>query len=140
MEKPNNPPSKEDQSKAVGCLIFIGIFIALFCYFYFGESEPYGKKITKEEFGKDWPFTVDAGYVNCYDSEVTFETNGKVYALNGTAKTRMPDSPPIEEIWAWDLESQKEQLEMGFSKESVERGKVRKTVHHIIKIGKEICE
>ena len=46
--------------------------------------------ITKQRFGAGWPFTVDEGILRCKGSlgigAVTFEANGKVYALNALAE------------------------------------------------------
>ncbi len=45
------------------------------------------KKISKEDYGKDWPVSVDEGTVKCIDGTyVVFEAQGKVYAVNDTAK------------------------------------------------------
>jgi hypothetical protein len=60
-------------------------------------------RITKQEFGTKWPFTVDEGTLACKGKssfgEVIFTANGKTYAINGTAKgTKKYLS--IDEIWA----------------------------------------
>ena len=58
--------------------------------------------ITREEYGDDWPFTVDSGTLSCWDDplsdriEVTFDTgDGIEYALNGSAKDAGP--PELDE-------------------------------------------
>ena len=42
--------------------------------------------------GAKWPFTVESGTLKCDGKagvgDVTFETSGKVYAVNGTARSR----------------------------------------------------
>jgi len=66
---------------------------------------PNARYLTRADFGKDWPLTVDSGVVHCTKgSAVTFETGGDTYAVNGTARGFMEqegweditDSP----IWA----------------------------------------
>lgn len=42
--------------------------------------------LTKTQYGKNWPFLVKAGVLQCRNSEdVVFQTDGKVYAINGAA-------------------------------------------------------
>ena len=43
-------------------------------------------ELTAQQLGDRWPFTVDAGIVRCAGSAVTFEADGVIYALNGTAR------------------------------------------------------
>lgn len=57
-----------------------------------------GKRVTAEEFGQDWPFSVNEGSVNCEgNSALTFTSRGTVYALNGnaTAYLKAADLAPI---------------------------------------------
>lgn len=63
------------------------------------------EEITKQEFGPAWAFTVDEGVLSCRGSkgigEVLFTANGKIYAVNGTAKgTKKYIS--IDDVWAPD--------------------------------------
>lgn len=63
------------------------------------------RKITKREFGPEWPFTFDAAVLVAKGSngmgEVFVETAGKKYAVNGPAKqTRKYRA--LEEVWAYD--------------------------------------
>jgi len=45
------------------------------------------KKITKADYGSDWPVSVEEGTVKCIDGTyVVFEALGKVYAVNDSAK------------------------------------------------------
>ena len=48
-----------------------------------------------------WPFTVDRGVLGCtkppYPGEVTFNAEGKVYGLNGTALDQ--GLPQVDPIW-----------------------------------------
>jgi hypothetical protein len=61
--------------------------------------------ITREEYGKAWPFTVDegilAGKPGALLPEVTFTTGGKTYYVNGIAKQKGVYSD-LAEIWADD--------------------------------------
>jgi hypothetical protein len=62
-------------------------------------------KITKQELGKDWAFTVDDGVLACDGKNgvgaVTFTSGGKTYALNGAAKAGNKYEP-VDSIWAED--------------------------------------
>ena len=67
------------------------------------KLSPNETKISKQEFGNDWPFTVDEGILACKGSggvgEVVFTANGASYAVNGVAKGTKKYRP-IEEVWA----------------------------------------
>jgi hypothetical protein len=62
-------------------------------------------KITKQDLGNDWAFTVDEGVLGCDGKNgvgaVTFTSGGKTYALNGVAK-QTNKYEPIDSIWAED--------------------------------------
>jgi hypothetical protein len=59
------------------------------------------ERISRADFGNDWPFTVEEGTLGCDDSQggpaVTFEAAGTVYGVNGFAKTY--GYKDIEPIW-----------------------------------------
>jgi hypothetical protein len=55
--------------------------------------------VTARQFGNDWPLTVRSGTLRCDDDAVLFETGGRSYAVNGTAKT-LTGHPDIRPIWA----------------------------------------
>lgn len=73
-----------------------------------------GCPITREQFGEEWPFTVESGVLGCGAVEgspgvgsVVFEADGSggtFYAINGTAKGLADEQGwhPLEEIWADD--------------------------------------
>jgi Protein of unknown function (DUF2511) len=42
-------------------------------------------KITKKDFGDEWPFTVNEGILECRANAVLFTTQGITYAINGRA-------------------------------------------------------
>nr|WP_314496849.1 DUF2511 domain-containing protein [uncultured Chryseobacterium sp.] len=66
-------------------------------------------KFTKQNYIGKWPFSVDEIEVYCsgYSEVYCTASNGKTYALNGTAKGASHDNPRIskvEEIWLNDPE------------------------------------
>jgi hypothetical protein len=68
------------------------------------ETQTSGLSVSREEFGGDWPLTVDEGTLNCEGAAevgaVTFTApNGVTYAVNGLAigQDRWPE---IDAIWA----------------------------------------
>lgn len=70
-----------------------------------GEVNSSELPVSKEEFGDSWPLTVDSGYLECWKhNAVIFHSNGKTYAVNGTAIgwRRSEGWRDIEEIWADD--------------------------------------
>ncbi|MGH3042597.1 MAG: DUF2511 domain-containing protein [Gaiellaceae bacterium] len=72
------------------------------------HPRPRSTRITRSEFGDDWPFTVEEAELRGAGSHgfgsVTIKVNGTEYALNGIAKGqhRFED---VELIWADDLET-----------------------------------
>lgn len=59
--------------------------------------------LTRDNFGADWPLTVDFGVVACADGSVTFRApDGTKYAVNGTAQAQHRALPKIDAIWADD--------------------------------------
>jgi hypothetical protein len=62
-----------------------------------------GFEVKREDYGKDWPFSVEKGVVDCVDrSAAIFKVGDKSYSLNGTAKGRGYAS--IDSIWLDDPE------------------------------------
>lgn len=61
--------------------------------------------MSRADFPGSWPLTVESGTLRCVGSggvgDVTFETGGRVYAVNGTAKSE-PGTVDIRPIWADD--------------------------------------
>jgi hypothetical protein len=68
-----------------------------------GGGKPKGF-VSASQLGNKWPLTVDEGTLDCepVDSSgaVTFEAEGKVYGVNGTALSL--DYPSIRPIWKKD--------------------------------------
>lgn len=55
-------------------------------------------EISREEYGENWPFTVDSGRLECWRGPAAvFVTDGTVYQLNGVAKQM--GHAPIDPIW-----------------------------------------
>lgn len=63
-------------------------------------------EISHSQMGKDWPFTVEKGTLRCASSMVTFEANGTIYALNGTASSRAANMGwrDVSPIWKENME------------------------------------
>ncbi len=60
-------------------------------------------RVTRAELGPAWPFTAEAGVLRCRETAdgaaVTFESEGKVYALNEPAKAAgHADVRPIRNV------------------------------------------
>ena len=80
------------------------------------EPDPYAKLrgepgfLSRADFGKQWPLTVEAGVVSCeplgantrLGSVIFMDPEGKRYAVNGTAIAHYPGLPVIDHIWAPD--------------------------------------
>ena len=65
-----------------------------------------GNTVSREDFGDEWPLTVDEGVIACevhgIAKPATFTSGGKTYALNGAASSR--GAADIDAIWANDPE------------------------------------
>ena len=87
----------------------------------FAQGNPI--KVTKAEYGKKWPFTINEGYIDCIGyQEVVFKTNQGIYALNETAKDTKDWKgdklwKDIDEIWAIDEVRTKDSMKSGLSRE-----------------------
>lgn len=66
-----------------------------------GDVEDDPAAVSRAEFGKAWPLTVDQGVLSCDGSGVIFTTpEGDEYGVNGTAKGL--GYPEIDPIWKED--------------------------------------
>jgi tetratricopeptide (TPR) repeat protein len=86
-------------------LSFIVLSVIIFVICRLLAPPPSGRKVTRAEFGEDWPFTVEEGYVDClYISDAVFRANGITYAINGTARSRAQERgyADIYSIWRDD--------------------------------------
>jgi hypothetical protein len=64
-------------------------------------------KVTRQDFGDKWPFTVNEGELGCKQTDIgqalLFKTGGVSYAINGTALTkRMGVDIHEGNVWAAD--------------------------------------
>lgn len=64
-------------------------------------SGPGWTTVRRADMPNEWPLTVESGILRCQGQAVTFDSDGKHYAVNGTAKSRQAGID-IEEIWAMD--------------------------------------
>lgn len=82
-----------------------------------GGGDPGGsRQVSGADFPGDWPLTVESGTLRCEGSggvgAVTFEAGGRVYAVNGTAKSKAGNLD-IASIWADDPQSAGLKEDMG---------------------------
>jgi hypothetical protein len=66
------------------------------------SDTPTSKEVSKLDYGRHWPLTVDSGTIRCEGSSgagsVLFDADdGTTYAVNGTAQAG--GGPEIDEIW-----------------------------------------
>lgn len=74
------------------------LFLSIFFVFSYGKVFGEGLEVSRSEFGDSWPFTVEAGVVDCVDGQAAvFKAEGKTYQLNGFARSR--GYAPIDPIW-----------------------------------------
>lgn len=125
MTEPTTPKeylARAGKTFARGMAKVFAVIIALFVIIWIGGSftggnstsnpqQPKSETISKEQFGKKWPLAVDKGIVKCLpigNGAVVFESGGKTYAVNGTAKGFATKQGffPIDEIWVTDPEFQ----------------------------------
>lgn len=59
--------------------------------------QPKGVFVSKEQYGEDWPFIVESGYVDCDRLASIFRHDGKIYTLNGGGKDW--GYLPLQNIW-----------------------------------------
>lgn len=76
----------------------LGAVVALTIHVCCGVPEPPNQReVTRQEFGEQWPFTVERGTLSCESSAVVFSVDGRSYAMNGTARGR--GYAAIDPIW-----------------------------------------
>jgi hypothetical protein len=85
-------------------LYIVAVFLALLSC-----SNDKTLKISKEEYGKKWPFSVDEIEIYCsgYKEIYCRSNDGRIYALNGAAKGASANNPAIskvDDIWLNDPE------------------------------------
>ena len=100
-----------------------------------------GRVITEQEFGEAWPFTVAEGRLRCIADAVTFEVNGRTYAVNGRAKSQ--GFAQVEPIWKFNWEMYKSLAEaQGITAEQAKEraGPIRISIGPIISAGLVLCD
>lgn len=64
-------------------------------------APPSGVAVARVQYGDQWPFTVDSGYVDCVaPGSAILRTGGATYGLNGLAKSR--GFTDVRTIWRDD--------------------------------------
>ncbi len=77
--------------------LLTGVMLILAAVFE-GRLSAEAKRVTRSDFGADWPLTVESGILECQGGAVTFRHNGVLYAVNGTAMT-FKRGKEIDPIW-----------------------------------------
>jgi hypothetical protein len=67
--------------------------------------------MSRADYGKGWPLTVESGTLRCDNDAVTFETDSLTYGVNGTALTK--GLPRIDPIWAPNPEVKGLKIDIG---------------------------
>jgi Protein of unknown function (DUF2511) len=69
-----------------------------------GTTGEKSERVSRADFGDEWPLTVDSGVLSCESGGFVYFTadaDGTRYAVNGFAMTK-GDAPRIDAIWAND--------------------------------------
>lgn len=93
------------------------------------------KVISESQYGKNWPFTVKSGTLECLNGNiVVFHANGQTYAINGSADgvAGSRGYKDLREIWRNNPEYDKY-----FSKNDPDHPKIN--IGPIIKEGLQLC-
>lgn len=63
---------------------------------------PHQERVTRAEYGDEWPFTVDEGVIEAVPDSpaLVFHAGGKTYGLNGAARGKRGQYADIGEVWA----------------------------------------
>jgi hypothetical protein len=104
------------------------------------EETSHEKKVSRSMYGKEWPLTVESGTLKCLGyGGVVFISNGRVYGLNGTAKTYGRDKgyADLKTIWADDTTLIKSLMAAGATEEEAS---AKINIGPLIESGLELCE
>lgn len=131
----DRPPSGDDAESVVGSrrrligigvvgVVLIGLIVLVLAPRHGNEPEPTtarddkdlielagrstddgGRAITSEDYGVDWPLTIDGGTLRCEDGAAILETPETTYALNAEAQTRELGQS-LAPVWAPNPESE----------------------------------
>ena len=111
-----------------------------------GETESQSDEVSHEKvvsrsmYGTEWPLTVESGSLKCLGyGGVVFISNGRIYGLNGTAKTYGRDKgyADLKTIWADDSTLIKSLIAVGATEEEAS---AKISIQPLIKDGLELCE
>ena len=111
-------------------ILFMLVVVALVIAFNFSfcsskrDIVATGVVITAEEYGDDWPFSVDSGRLYCDPpgSTVVFESDGVVYALNGRAMGKAKERGYVDERDTLYLRDSSGYFTIGNSSKIIRRG------------------
>ena len=109
-------------------------------------TRPNEKLVSKQNYGQEWPLTVESGTLACsvlkvegYNrvplKAVTIEVNGVKYAVNGTAGSHKLGKD-IDEIWA---PGDPKWIEHPETKEKVNIGPPKKDIGGLVQDGLKLC-
>ena len=90
-----------------------------------GQDQPgQGVLITKAEYGEDWPYTVDSGFLYCDPpgSNVVLKADGTVYALNGRAMGNAAEKGYLDARESITLKDENGYFTVGNVGKIIERG------------------
>ena len=88
------------------------------------------RRVARDDFGDQWPFTVDEGVLRCEGGAVVFTSGGTTYAVNGTALARMKVQPTwreSREVWATNARPQPPEVQ------------TREDLSPIVNLGLALC-
>ena len=99
------------------------------------------KVVSRFMYGDEWPLTVESGTLRCldYGGVVFISDEGRMYGINGTAKTYGRDKGygDIETIWADDTTLIKSLMAVGATREEAS---AKISIAPLIESGLELCE
>ena len=99
-----------------------------------------GEFISAEDYGDDWPLTVESARLFCKANMVWVEVNDKAYPVNGTAMTALDSGDTdklirdVKAIWAFDEEFNKE-----MEAATGENPRFRISINPLIQDGLALC-
>lgn len=104
------------------------------------EESSHEKIVSRSMYGQEWPLTVESGTLKCLGyGGVVFISNGRIYGLNGTAKTYGRDKgyADLNAIWADDTTLIKSLIAVGATEEEAN---AKISIQPLIESGLELCE
>lgn len=114
-------------------VVFVFIFIS------FEAVHAKSIKVSKPDFGDDWPFTINEGELARSDRKITFRSGEILYEINGTASSAGYAS--IDPIWKFNMkliEGTAKAFDLTID-EAKEETPFRLSIAPTIKAGLELC-